>query len=118
MAHPGPGDVVTVDFPGATGLERRPAVVVSSALYHAHRPDLVLGVLTSQIASATTPTDFLLQDWQAAGLNRPSAFRAYFGMVERGTVRIIGQLSEQDWPGVRSCLGSAFGLAVTQRSSG
>jgi mRNA-degrading endonuclease toxin of MazEF toxin-antitoxin module len=43
-----PGDVVTVDFHGATGPKRRPAVVVSSALYHQHRPDLVLGVLTSQ----------------------------------------------------------------------
>jgi mRNA-degrading endonuclease toxin of MazEF toxin-antitoxin module len=36
-----PGDVVTVDFLGATGPKRRPAVVVSSALYHQHRPDLV-----------------------------------------------------------------------------
>ena len=50
-----PGDVVTVDFLGATGPKRRPAVVVSSALYHQHRPDLVLGVLTSQVARATTP---------------------------------------------------------------
>ena len=31
------------DFVGATGLKRRPAVVVSSALYHPHRPDLVVG---------------------------------------------------------------------------
>lgn len=25
-----PGDVVTVDFPGATGIKRRPAVVMST----------------------------------------------------------------------------------------
>ncbi len=54
---PDPGDVVTVDFVGATGLKRRPAVVVSSALYHTHRPDLVVGVLTTQTAQATTPLD-------------------------------------------------------------
>jgi mRNA interferase MazF len=54
---PDPGDVVTVDFVGATGTKRRPAVVVSSALYHHHRPDLVLGVLTSQVSRATTPLD-------------------------------------------------------------
>jgi mRNA interferase MazF len=36
-----PGDVVTVDFLGATGPKRRPVVVVSSTLYHQHRPDLV-----------------------------------------------------------------------------
>jgi mRNA-degrading endonuclease toxin of MazEF toxin-antitoxin module len=55
---PDPGDVVTVDFVGATGTKRRPAVVVSSTLYHQHRPDLVLGVLTSQAARATTPLDY------------------------------------------------------------
>jgi hypothetical protein len=36
---PDPGDVVTVDFVGAIGTKRRPAVVVSSGLYHQHRPD-------------------------------------------------------------------------------
>jgi mRNA interferase MazF len=59
---PEPGDVVTVDFVGATGVKRRPAVVVSSRLYHAHRPDLILAVLTTQVATATAPTDYVLQD--------------------------------------------------------
>jgi mRNA-degrading endonuclease toxin of MazEF toxin-antitoxin module len=54
---PEAGDVVTVDFVGATGTKRRPAVVVSSSLYPQHRPDLVLGVLTSQVSRATTPVD-------------------------------------------------------------
>jgi mRNA interferase MazF len=44
---PEPGDIMTVDFPGATGVKRRPAVVVSSPLYHTHRPDVILGVITS-----------------------------------------------------------------------
>jgi len=61
-----------VDFAGATGVKRRPVVVLSSDLYHQHRPDVVLGSLTSQIASATFPTDYILQDWSAAGLHQPS----------------------------------------------
>ncbi|WP_267879525.1 MULTISPECIES: hypothetical protein [Kamptonema] len=28
-----PGDVVTVDFPGVTGIKRRPAVILSSVIY-------------------------------------------------------------------------------------
>jgi mRNA interferase MazF len=28
------GDVIVVDFPGVTGIKRRPAVVLSSELYH------------------------------------------------------------------------------------
>ncbi len=31
---PESGDVVVVDFPGVIGTKRRPAVVVSSSLYH------------------------------------------------------------------------------------
>lgn len=105
---PDPGDVVTVDFAGATGVKRRPAVVVSSDLYHAHRPDLILAVLTTQITSATTPLDYLLQDWAAAGLHHPSAFRAYLGMATPSAVQVIGHLSERDWQNIQACLNRAL----------
>jgi mRNA interferase MazF len=39
-----PGDVVTADFPGATGIKRRPCVVVSTDLYHQTRPAQTLHV--------------------------------------------------------------------------
>ena len=42
------GDVVTVDFPAVTGIKRRPAVVLSSQTYHANRPDVIVGLITSQ----------------------------------------------------------------------
>src|SRR5215470_13619729 len=103
-----PGDVVTVDFVGATGTKRRPAVVVSSTLYHQHRPDLILGVLTSQVSRATTPLDYVLADWASAGLRQPSAFRAYFGMATPAAVRVIGHLSARDWEGIQACLIQAF----------
>jgi mRNA interferase MazF len=35
------GDLVSVDFPGVTGVKRRPAVILSSATYHAIRPDII-----------------------------------------------------------------------------
>lgn len=90
------GDVVIVDFPGATGLKRRPAVIVSSDLYHLHRPDIVVGIITSNVGLATTPTDYVLQDWGAAGLRTPSAFRAYLAMTTPSAVRVVGQLSDRD----------------------
>lgn len=106
-----PGDVVTTDFVGASGLKRRPAVVISSRLYHAHRPDVILGVLTSQIGSAHTPTDYVLHDWQAAGLRLPTAFRAYLGMAEQSAVHVIGRLSELDWNEVRTRLDLAMAIS-------
>jgi mRNA interferase MazF len=99
---PDPGTIVVVDFPGVTGIKRRPAVIVSSALYHRARPDVILGVITSQIDSATAATDYLLQDWKAAGLRRTSAFRAFLITLPRSAITArLGQLSETDWQAVR-----------------
>lgn len=104
------GDVVTVDFPGARGLKRRPAVVVSTDAYHAVRPDVIVGILTSQIARATAPTDYLLKDWTAAGLRQPSAFRAFLVTIPATSVRVIGHLSELDWQGVQARLKLAISV--------
>jgi mRNA interferase MazF len=106
-----PGDVVTVDFPGVTGIKRRPAVVVSADTYHRTRPDAILGLLTSQVAAATGPTDCVLQDWQTAGLRSPSAFRAFLATLPTASLMTIGHLSDQDWQEVQGCLRVA--LAVT-----
>jgi mRNA interferase MazF len=102
------GDVVTVTFTGATGRKRRPAMIVSSNEYHAERPDLILGILTSNVDSATATTDHVLNDWQSAGLRRPSAFRCYLGMAVPSQVQHIGHLSDQDWDAVRACVRKSF----------
>lgn len=44
-----PGDVVTVDFPGVTGIKRRPSVVLSSTTYNTIRSDVIIGLVTTQI---------------------------------------------------------------------
>ena len=91
------GDVVLVDFPGVTGIKNRPAIVVSTDVYHAHRPDIIIGLLMTQIASATAPTDYALQDWVAAGLHRPSAARCFLATVPVAGAVLIGRLSDSDW---------------------
>jgi mRNA interferase MazF len=92
-----PGSVVVVDFPGATGIKRRPAIVVSTALYHTERPDLILAAVTTQITKAIAKTDYDLQDWSSAGLKRPSAVRIFLGTRPATDVTEIGELSERDW---------------------
>ena len=64
-------------------MKRRPAVILSSDEYHRVRPDIIVGLITSNIAAATGPTDYVLQDWQAAGLHIQSAFRAYLVTLPR-----------------------------------
>ena len=99
-----PGDVVIVDFPGVTGTKRRPALVVSTDLYHQNRPDVILGVVTSRLASATAPTDYVLQDWSQAGLHRPSAFRSFLITMPKSDLDTAGRLSDRDWEEVKSRL--------------
>ena len=105
------GDVLVVSFPGATGLKRRPVVAVSTDVYHATRPDIIVAVLTSQIASATASTDYVLQDWDQAHLNRPTAFRAYLATVPAASVVAIGHLSARDWAEVRARLRLALSVS-------
>jgi len=104
-----PGDVVAVNFPGVTGIKRRPAVVLSSAVYHASRPDVIVGLITSQTAAAIGPTDCLLQDWAQAGLRAPSAFRSFLATLPPSTNPLsVGHLSDRDWLRVRACVKAAL----------
>ena len=98
------GDVVTVDFPAVTGIKRRPAVVLSSEIYHTNRPDVIVGLITSQTKNLGV-TDYVLQDWQISGLRVPSVFRSFIvTLPPSANLVIIGKLSEQDWQGVKNCV--------------
>jgi mRNA interferase MazF len=103
--------VVVVDFPGATGIKRRPAVVLSSDLYHSSRPDVILGLITSQVTGSMGPTDYALVDWAAAGLRLPSLFRTFVVTLPRTAVhQVAGHLSDQDWQAVQTRLKTALAL--------
>ncbi len=104
------GDVVIVTFPGAQRTKRRPAVVVSSTSYHRTRPDVILGLVTSQIAGAGHPSDHILADWRQANLRKPSAFRAYLMTMPEASVSVVGHLSVRDWQAVQHCLSEAIDL--------
>ena len=100
-----PGDVVAIDFPGVTGIKRRPAVVLSSTVYHTSRPDVVVGLITSQTTTALGPTDSMLQDWAQAGLRVASVFRSFLATLPPSTrPTLVGRLSDRDWQDVRACV--------------
>jgi len=103
-----PGDVVAIDFPGVTGVKRRPTVVLSSPAYHASRPDVVVGLITSQ-TTALGPMDYALHDWAQAGLRVPSVFRSFFATLPPATRPVlVGHLSDRDWQGVCACVRMAL----------
>jgi mRNA interferase MazF len=106
-----PGDVVVADFPGVMGVKRRPAVVLSREAYHSVRPDTILGLLTGQVAAATSPTDHLLRDWQASGLRSPTAFRTFLITLPReDLIAVVGHLTTHDWNEVQARLRLAIAI--------
>lgn len=98
------GDVVAVDFPAVMGVKRRPAVVLSSAIYHTNHPDVILGLITSQ-TKFLGMTDYILQDWQEAKLKVSSVFRCFIvTLPPSANLVYIGKLSKRDWLGVSACV--------------
>lgn len=102
------GTVVTAEFQGVVSTKRRPAVIVSSEKYQRARPDVILAVVTSQTDKANSATDYILQDWQFAGLNKSSAIRIFLFTLPQNKVTKIGQLTENDWTEVKARLQIAF----------
>jgi mRNA interferase MazF len=104
-----PGDVVIGAFPGANTTKIRPAVVLSTEIYHHHRPGVIIGLITTQPSKVLSPADCELRDWRQAGLHQPSFFRLFPVTLLQREVRVIGRLSESDWTSVRVCCKAGFG---------
>ena len=96
-------------FPGAQVTKTRPAVVLSTEEYHRHRPDVVVGLITTQAPEPLAPTDCALRDWKQAGLHAASYFRLFPVTLPQREVRLIGRLSDSDWGAVRVCFNIGFG---------
>jgi mRNA-degrading endonuclease toxin of MazEF toxin-antitoxin module len=106
-----PGDVVILNLQGAVQKKIRPAVVLSNEQYHRDHPDVIIGVVTTKLHQATTSTDYLLQDWWEAGLDSPSAFRAFIlTRWQREVRQVAGKLSERDWSAVKERVRRALEL--------
>jgi mRNA-degrading endonuclease toxin of MazEF toxin-antitoxin module len=106
-----PGDVVSCKMRGVVAAKYRPGIVISTVMFQSQHADVIVALVTSQLHQATTATDYIPQDWAAAGLRVPSAVRLYLETVDPLPARWIGQLTEHDWQEVQARL--RLGLAVT-----
>ena len=106
------GDIVLVAFPftDQVGSKKRPAVVVSSAAYHQHRPDVVLMAVTSQVRQSPGFGEVVIQNWQAAGLLKPSVVKpVVFTAEKRIVIKRLGRLKEEEQRAVREVIAAAIG---------
>ncbi len=101
------GDVVLVSFMFSeeTGAKRHPAVLLSSEAYRRGRQDVIAAAITSN-TNRNLVGDFLINDWQDAGLLFPSVATGVIRTIKQGMItRTLGSLSHRDMDGVDQRLG-------------
>ena len=106
------GDVIVVPFPftDQSTVKRRPAVVISSAAYHHARPDLLIMAITSQPSSSLSVVEVQIQDWQGAGLLKPSVLKPIMTTIDPALVlKKLGQLTSEDRAALRHVLRTILG---------
>lgn len=110
------GDVVLIPFPytDLSATKTRPAIIISSPIYHTTRSELLLAYLSSQLSSLTPPLDYSLVGWKKAGLLKPSFVRPKIAAVDpKLIVYQIGALSKKDLLEVDRRLRLAMSLTDT-----
>ena len=102
-------DVVLVRYPFSdlSNFKVRPAIVVNAK--HISQ-DILIVPLTSK-TSSLLPGEFILVEWQATGLNVPSAVkRGIYTVEQKMVIKAIGQLQKADAQKLESSLKSWLGL--------
>jgi len=106
------GDLVLVPFPftDQSATKRRPAVVVSSSAYHRARPDLLIMAVTSQQPATLSVGEVQVQDWQGAGLLKPSVLKPVITTIDPALVlKTLGRLTSTDQTALRHALATILG---------
>lgn len=106
------GDVLLVPFPftDQSSSKKRPAVVVSSAAYNRERPDIIILAVTSQVIGSSQFGTFPVQNWNAAGLLKPSVVKPIMTTLQKTLVKKkLGHLSGQDLQSLQNLLQSIVG---------
>ena len=108
------GDVVLVNFVFSeeTGVKRRPAVVVSSEVYHGGREEAIIAAVTSNV-DRLLMGDHLISGWRQAGLLYPSVATGIIRTIKQAMVaRRLGSLPEGDLQAVSDNLRLSLDLAT------
>jgi len=106
------GDVILVSFvfSDETGERRRPAVIVSSEAYHQSRQEAIIAAITSR-TDRILAGDYLISDWQGAGLLFPSVATGIIRTIKQGMIaRKLGSMPQPDMEAVEDSLRYALGF--------
>ena len=92
------GDIILVPFPFSdqTSTKKRPAVVISSDFYKSVSSDIIIAI-TSKFNEIITAGECIVEDWEGAGLLKPSAIKPAISTIEaKLVIKQLGSLSHRD----------------------
>ncbi len=103
--------VVPIPFTGSRATKRRPALIVSSAIFNRTHEQSILAMITS--AGSDWTSDVAIQGWRQAGLNVPCKVRFKpFTLDNALIIRELGTLSKQDGEAMNKALGHVLASSV------
>ena len=108
------GDIILVPFPfsNQTDAKKRPAAVISSDAYNSVSSDIIIIAITSRVNEIISPEECLIEDWESAGLLKPSAIKAAISTIDAKLVlRKLGTLSHRDTISMELILNVLFDLS-------
>ena len=92
------GDVVLVGFifTDESGVKQRPAIVISSDIYHQRRHEVIISAVTSQ-TERILAGDHLIGYWRESGLLFPSVATGIIRTIKQNMIiRKLGTMAETD----------------------
>jgi len=79
-----------------TGIKYRPAVIISTDLYHRGRKEVIVSAITSKI-NRLLIGDYLIADWKEAALLYPSVATGILRTIKQSVIhRRLGVMSPKD----------------------
>ena len=100
-----PGDIVLAPFPFSDlqTLKQRPALVLTRISSRSLPALVVVAMITGQVESEKLSGDYLLTDWESAGLLQASKLRlGKLVSLEEGLIRKkLGTLTKKDREGIK-----------------
>jgi mRNA interferase MazF len=106
------GDIVLVPFPftDQTTTKKRPAIIVSSEAYQDKKLDLILMAVTSRSKPTLAFGEVRVDEWQKAGLLKPSVIKPVLTTVEKALiVKKLGRLEEHDRENLQNAIQDILG---------
>ncbi len=103
-------DIILVRFPFTDHQsgKKRPALVIFPPEYNTGK-DVIILFVTSQLDRHERPGDYLIKNWKAARLPKPSLVRMKFATIDKSIItRKIGKLDRTDIMEFRKILAQFF----------